>query len=51
MYLINMIISFQNYFLVKFGIGQIIFIRNEKSITNDKFDSVEDIKDSTINGC
>ena len=51
MSLIETIISIQNYFLVKFGIGQIIFIRKQKKIMNEKFNDVEYTRQSAINGC
>ena len=50
MSLLEMIIAFQNYFLIKFEVGQIIFIRKQK-IINNKFNDIEYTRQSAINGC
>ena len=49
--LIETIISIQNYFLVKFGIGQIIFIRKQNKIMNEKYNDIEYTIQATLNGC
>ena len=57
MNLLEIFFKFQNYILLKFGLGEVIFIRKHninaknnstfiKDITNRDF-----IKDATINGC
>jgi len=57
MNLLEMFFKFQNYILLKFGLGEVIFIRKHninaknnstfiKKIKNNAF-----IKDATINGC
>ncbi len=51
MCLIETIIAIQNYFLVKFGIGQIIFIRKPKIKIDRIYNDNEYIKQSAINGC
>ena len=51
MSLIETIISIQNYFLVKFGIGQIIFIRKQKQNMNEKYNNIGYTIQATINGC
>ena len=51
MSLIETIISIQNFFLVKFGIGQIIFIRKQKLNMNENYNDIEYAIQATINGC
>ena len=46
-----MIIAFQNYFLVKLGVGQIILIRKQKITINNKLNDSEYLRQSAINGC
>jgi len=51
MSIIETIIAVQNYFLVKFGIGQIIFIRKQKINIDEKFGDNEYTRHAAINGC
>ena len=51
MSLIETIIAMQNYILVKFGIGQIIFIRKQNIKIDEKFNDNEYTRQSAINGC
>ena len=51
MSLIETIIAVQNYFLVKFGIGQIIFIKKHKIKIDYRNNDTEYTRQSAINGC
>tara|TARA_Y100001970_G_C13761098_1_gene615790 strand:- start:191 stop:337 length:147 start_codon:yes stop_codon:yes gene_type:complete len=48
MNLIEMIFKFQNYLLVKFGIGEVVFIR-KNNINVKSYNAF--VKEATINGC
>jgi len=51
MSLIEIIIAVQNYFLAIVGVDQIILIRKQNITIDNKFNDIEYIRQSTINGC